>query len=130
VCTRTEPPYSPCEAVAGGGGYWSRGRHTGKLGELIEAYARAREAHPELEFAEVAQRFQQGEDVIGSASQGSLMPLSLTSGWQIRVEYGSLNAEALDEVLSRVITEARVSVMRPGSDVWEPASRVRESIKR
>lgn len=94
------------------------------LPRLVKAYSRVKEAYPDFTFKEFTERLLSGEEVISAAEEGSLVPLSKTSGWQVRVEYGPLSPEALKELLERVKTDASVSVRRPDSDRWEPASRV------
>jgi hypothetical protein len=103
---------------------------TGNLQELIDAYGHVREAHPDFEFEEFIRRHQQGEDVIRGSLSGSLAPISISSGWRLRIEYGPLTAQGLNELLSKLKTDARVMVMRPDGDVWEPASRVRDLVVR
>lgn len=98
------------------------------LKELVETYGRTRELHPEFTFAEFVGRYLDGEDVLGASSDGSLVPLAAESGWQVRVEYGPLSTSALRELLDQVRSNTRVTVLRPGADRWEPASRIRNLV--
>jgi uncharacterized protein YqfA (UPF0365 family) len=101
---------------------------SGNLSEVIDAYAQARELHPEFTFTEFVKRHQDGEDVIEASSAGTLAPLAVASGWQVRVEYGPLSTSALRELLDHMRSDAKVTVLRAGSDRWEPASRIRDLI--
>jgi hypothetical protein len=99
---------------------------SGNLRELVDAYKRSRELHPEFAFAEFAKRYLDGEEVLVASAEGKLAPLALAAGWQVRVEYGPLSTPALGELLDRMKGDTKVTVLRPGSDRWEPASRIRD----
>lgn len=99
------------------------------LPELVAAYSRVKEKYDRFPFGEFADRFIQGEDVVAGAHSGELLPFARTEGWQVRVEYGPLSAEALAELLEQMKGDATVTVMRPRGDRWEPASRFRKALK-
>lgn len=93
----------------------------GDLEQVVAAYAAVKEQHPDFAFDELAERVAEGEDIVAKHKTGSLAPLAVEAGWRVRVEYGPIAAADLEELLSRIRGDARVSVLRPGTVGWRPA---------
>lgn len=102
----------------------------GDLQDLLDAYERARERHPEFRFEELAERLLDGEDVLHKEREGVLAPLALDSGWVVRVDYGPMEGQAVQELVSRLRAEGKVLVRPPGSSSWQSPDSVRHLWKR
>lgn len=86
--------------------------------ELAQAYARARERYPDFSFEEMMRRHLEGEDVIGSALSGSLVPNAHRVGWGLRVEYDVRTEAELQRLISALPESGAVYVRSPGMDTW------------